>query len=218
MPSISEAHQMTIKRPQGSTLWLGALLTVMTGGTATLAVAQTEEPQIYACVAKGLLGIGKGTIRVVHDPTQCGPNEDPLTWNQQGIQGPPGLQGPRGEQGVQGIPGPQGTQGPTGPQGPMGERGERGETGPEGLQGPPGVSGYEQVVVGQEIGPLAYISLIATCPPGKVVLGGGWYNGWRELVAIRSGPMETNAWEVIIQNYAEVPRGASVWAICADAH
>jgi len=58
-----------------------------------------------------------GNVRIVdlsgdHRLGECLPNETPLTWNREGIQGPAGPQGPQG------------------PQGPKGEKGDPGPAGP----------------------------------------------------------------------------------------
>jgi hypothetical protein len=131
------------------------------------AVQEPAEGLVHACVSEGLLGIGEGTIRVVEDPSECRPGEDPLSWNQQGIQGDPG---PQGE------PGPQGPVGPSGPTGPHGPTGPQGEPGPEGPQGPPGpVEGptiVRQVEHINQSGIENPVFGTAACPPGKHISGG----------------------------------------------
>jgi hypothetical protein len=101
------------------------------GAVVVLGQSQPGAAIIHACVSKGLLGLGKGAIRIVDGPQACLAGEDPLEWNQKGPQGPQGIQGPpgpQGEQGVQGIAGPtgaqgiQGADGPPGPEGPAGGR------------------------------------------------------------------------------------------------
>jgi hypothetical protein len=80
-----------------------------------------------------------------------------------------------------GPQGPQGAQGPAGPQGPKGDpgaKGDPGQTGQQGLQGDrglPGVSGYERVTVDKLSNPnlSVFTSATATCPAGKVAVGGG---------------------------------------------
>jgi hypothetical protein len=71
-----------------------------------------------------------------------------------------------------------GSAGPPGPQGPQGLKGDSGPSGEQGLQGErglPGVSGYEQVSVDQVSNPnvSVFTSAKATCPTGKVAVGGG---------------------------------------------
>jgi hypothetical protein len=107
----------------------------LVGAGVVMAQTQPSPAVIHACVSKGLLGLAKGTIRIVDGPQACVASEDPLTWNQegprgpQGIQGPPGPQGAQGLQGIQGPPGPQGIQGNDGPPGPEGPAGGRPVTG-----------------------------------------------------------------------------------------
>jgi hypothetical protein len=48
-------------------------------GGAAVAVSDDPVPQIHACVSRGLLGLGKGTIRVVSAPSACTSGEDALT-------------------------------------------------------------------------------------------------------------------------------------------
>ena len=83
------------------------------------------------------------------------------------------LQGPRGPRGATGL---QGEHGATGEQGPKGDQGTQG---PQGATGPPGsmISKIDRVV-----GPIVTVGLasadyntsIAQCPPGDIVLSGGW--------------------------------------------
>src|SRR5436190_1555511 len=94
-------------------------------------------------------------------------------------QGATGAQGPPGPAGPPGAPGATGAQGPPGPAGPQGAPGAPGAPGPAGPQGPAGVSGWQLV-----LSPPVLISSTlfspgegqasADCPPGKLVLGGGW--------------------------------------------
>jgi hypothetical protein len=79
---------------------------------------------------------------------------------------PPDVQPAIGPAGLDGLPG---MPGPAGPTGPQGIRGPQGATGPQGAAGPAGVSGYE--IVEAPISPTT--NSVATCPAGKVVIGGG---------------------------------------------
>jgi hypothetical protein len=63
-----------------------------------------------------------------------------------------------------GVPGPVGPAGPTGPAGPAGPRGPRGV---------PGVSGLERVDASTAATSSNTKSVVATCPSGKRVVGGG---------------------------------------------
>jgi len=120
------------------------LALVLLGFSATWAFAQVAsgDGTIYACMIPS-----DGTIRIVADLASCKKNEQQLSWNILGPQGPQGEAGPAGSQGPQGEPGPAGPEGPAGPQGPtgltgpQGEQGLQGETGPAGPQGPMGGAG-----------------------------------------------------------------------------
>jgi hypothetical protein len=88
-----------------------------------------------------------GTMRIVSSPTQCSSSlETPLQWNMAGAQGVPGLQGAMGE---------------------------KGDTGLQGVPGIAGISGYEMVTNTLERDNPSH-TLLIDCPPGKVVLGGGY--------------------------------------------
>lgn len=100
---------------------------------------------IYACVHQGSL-----FPRIVGPNETCRNNEQLITWNIQGPQGPAGLQGPQGLPGAdgaqgpagpQGLPGTDGAPGAQGPAGPPGPAGPEGAQGPSGAQGPQGLPG-----------------------------------------------------------------------------
>jgi hypothetical protein len=96
-------------------------------------------------------------------------------------------------------------QGPAGPPAPAGAEGEQGLPGP---QGPPGLSG--RVVVQQSANSTG--AALAECPPGKVVLGGG-YSGAPD--ATFNGPAEAlnagQGWLVI----GTAGASFTAYAICA---
>ena len=96
---------------------------------------------------------------------------------------PPGPVGPQGGQGPQGPTGSTGPVGPTGAapsgptgapggSGPTGLRGPRGPSGPEGSAGPSGFLPVEGGVL--SVGPGQEGTATAACPPGEVVVGGGF--------------------------------------------
>jgi hypothetical protein len=95
------------------------------------------------------------------------------------IAGPPG---PKGDTGVAGPPGPKGETGSVGPQGPKGDtgpagspglKGDAGGPGPQGPAGQNGVSGLEIVKASSPNDDAPSKSATASCPSGKVVIGGG---------------------------------------------
>jgi hypothetical protein len=67
------------------------------------------------------------------------------------------------------------TQGPQGPQGETGTTGPEGQQGQQGIQGPAGIFGLQHVI-GIRVSVLRGSSGVATatCPTGKVVIGGGF--------------------------------------------
>jgi Collagen triple helix repeat (20 copies) len=103
-------------------------------------------------------------------------------------------------------PGPQGPQGPQGLQGPKGDSGPTGQQGLQGERGLPGLSGYEQVTVDKQTNPNVSIftAATATCPTGKVAVGGGG----EILEPTRAGP------NVALD--ASRPTSPSTWM--AEAH
>ncbi len=92
--------------------------------TATVAVAQVTSTTdvISACVHRN------GSIRIVVDDEPCGRNEQPVSWNKQGLPGAVGPVGPSGPVGPAGASGPAGPAGDQGPAGPKGEPGIGGPT------------------------------------------------------------------------------------------
>lgn len=62
---------------------------------------------------------------------------------------------------------------PRGPQGPAGPAGAQGPAGPQGAQGAAGVSGLQKVFTTGAASSVNAKSLTATCPAGKVAIGGG---------------------------------------------
>ncbi len=120
--------------------------------------------------------------------------------------GPAGITGPAG---AQGLPGPQGVGGPQGVQGPPGV--------------PGGVAGLQRVTrqVTFTLGRNDSRGLTATCPAGKVVIGGAAGTGDPTFAIISSGPgpNATTQWSANFWNTASNTRtrSASVTAICAFA-
>ncbi|HEX3567874.1 MAG TPA: hypothetical protein VHU17_21095 [Acidimicrobiales bacterium] len=95
-----------------------------------------------------------------------------------------GSRGPEGPAGPRGLPGPTGPQGPIGPAGAAGAKGlagAPGAPGPAGPAGPKGASGVtsSSVVQGTAVSSIAdptvgtITSATASCPAGRVLLGGG---------------------------------------------
>lgn len=217
--------------------WLVGGLVAGVAATGIVMIVQAAIPDpnsvIHACYR------GNGNLRLV-DKSSCVSNETPVSWNQtgpqgpQGVPGPQGIAGPQGEAGPQGVPGPQGTPGPQGvagpqgTQGPQGVAGTQGASGPEGPpgpqgqpgvpgpSGPAGVSGYEIVNTMGTLPTNGSVSVVATCPSGKRVLGGGYVVPSEADTAPLSRPEADNAWRVDFKSNGGSGT-ASVYAICAAA-
>jgi hypothetical protein len=102
---------------------------------------------------------------------------------------------------------------PAGPQGPKGDTGDRG---PQGLQGEPGATGVAGYEIVESISPASSVdskARAATCPAGKLAVGGGAFllGDFSGHVALdRSEPVGDHAWEAQAQEL--VPVGLT-WAI-----
>lgn len=118
--------------------------------------------------------------------------------------------------------------GDTGPTGPAGASGGAGPSGPA---GPAGVSGYEIVEASAAMAPQAIaIHQAAFCPPGKKVLGGGWYaidQNQRLNITLGniSAPLAPTqyesryGWDVVVgPSNSGVPATVTVYAICANTN
>ena len=115
--------------------------------------------------------------------------------------GSTGPQGPTGAQGARGFPGPTGPQGPVGATGPAGAPGPKGATGPEGPAGTGTGSSRRaltsSVVEGTPVTSAASpatgttVSATATCPTGRVLLGGGAQVANGELTVLPSASTST---------------------------
>ena len=125
-----------------------------------------------AGVINGCFDKNNGQLRVIDAQATAGclKPETAISWNQIGPQGEQGIQGPVGPQGSQGTQGPIGVPGQTGATGATGPAGPTGATGATGASAG---SGY-QIVTGSVSRPNAITAASATCPAGKVVVGGGY--------------------------------------------
>lgn len=195
---------------------VGAAGILLLGLTAAMASASVPAADgiIYGCYTTGT-----GQLRVIDsDVGQCKNNETAVHWNQQGPRGPRGPEGPQGPQGEQGEPGADGADGARGPAGPVGETGATGRAGPAGPAGPTGVSGHQIVSRGVDIAGRAYMGTAVYCPDNKLVLGGGYSGGARELQLRESGrKLNANSWYVTVENTGLVARRVVVYAVCAVA-
>jgi hypothetical protein len=124
-----------------------------------------------------------------------------------GAQGPQGAQGPVGAAGPVGPQGAQGWQGLVGPEGPEG---------PAGPQGPPWITGYEIVTVFVDNDWIDNEEdVIATCPDGKTILGGGHQLNPMVGRIRESRPTDDGSgWRVFVQNVGASSPHVGSWAIC----
>lgn len=171
-----------------------------------------DDPEvIYACYVPG-----SGSLYRIKadDPTETckSPNHDELHWNVVGLEGP---QGPQGPIGPVGVAGPQGAQGPLGSAGPAGTAGPLGAQGPTGAAG---ISGYEVVTVQVEHPFESFDEIVvAHCPAGKKVIGGGYKLDPMVGRVQRNNPDAGNdGWYVWIDNLALNTPTVAAYAICAN--
>ena len=176
-----------------------------------------ESDVIYACFIQG-----SGTIYRIKttDPAETckSPNHVPLQWLVDGPQGPQGPAGPEGPQGPQGPAGPIGPAGEqAGPAGPVGETGAQGPVGPAGDRGPGGSAGIEVVEVSVGNAFLATDqSVLAQCPAGKKVIGGGFVQNPAAGKVGESRPTSDNTgWFVYANNLGASTPDIKAFAICA---
>ena len=219
---------------------VGAVVATALAGTVAWAAIPDAGGVVHTCYSKG-----QGTWRPIDFPAEsCRAGETQLDVNQkgvkgdtgpqgpegppgpkgdkgdQGIQGLQGIQGPKGDQGQQGLQGDKGDQGIQGPKGDQGVQGPKGDPGSQGPAGPGGVSGWEIVSIRPQVGPFSFGGGVATCPAGKVVIGGGvdsdeiLDNDYYSIV--ESHPYGNNGWRGTVGNTdlanSAFPR---IYAICA---
>ena len=140
---------------------VGALVGAFVASAASVALTQSSETVITACVDRR-----NGDVRI--DAACNARREVPLSWNQAGPDGPQGAIGPIGPAGATGP------QGETGPQGPQGERGPVGPAGPQGLQGIQGPAGESfPTLIGWAAFPPVYASLTDCSRPFVERMGEG---------------------------------------------
>jgi hypothetical protein len=142
-----------------------------------------------------------------------GPKGDP---GPQGSKGDPGGPGPKGDLGAQGPQGDPGLQGVKGDTGLQGVKGDKGEPGGQGLQGPTGPSGF-QVVVGTpfSLAPGQTGSGDVSCPPAKVVLGGGFSAGAYVTVATSRPAAFNIGWHLVVKNVDNQAGVVTPYATCS---
>ena len=129
-----------------------------------------------------------------------------------------GPQGPKGDKGDAGAQGPKGDTGPTGPPGSPGPQGVQGVPGPQGIQGPPGgVANYAKAVSDTVTVSTSGsgTTLTVDCPPGRVVLGGGFDATSSNVIVLRSRPTDDNRGWRVVARASNSGHRISAYAICA---
>jgi hypothetical protein len=109
------------------------------------------------------------------------------------------LRGPKGKKGAKGPRGPKGAAGPVGPKGTFGAVIP--------VDGP-------SVTLCSETASCAVQGATASCPPGTIVVGGGWKGGGIETFFPYSAPVG-NSWSIIAVNWYGNPTVTPV-AMCAS--
>ena len=145
-----------------------------------------------------------------------------------GATGPKGDAGATGPKGDTGAVGPKGDAGASGPQGPTGEAGSpgaigpMGPIGPQGIQGMPGVSGYEVVFTpftSFTVNGNQTVALNATCPAGKVAIGGGFdlSGNTPPLSPVASFPFSADTWRLLVRlsQISAATFQVRAYAVCA---
>lgn len=199
-------------------------ISLMSLGVWTYTLA--EGSTISACVSKtgAIYMSGEGFLL-----KKCVKTDQILSWNiagQPGPKGDAGIQGQQGETGVPGEPGLVGLPGKPGEQGLTGESGLQGDVGPMGPQGNNGGTAQlnSQIIEGDIVyfdGEFASvnggtfiarrgdrITASATCPDGKVLLGGG---GSVHGFPGQAGWGPSSNYSVVLQE--SYPSNSATWTI-----
>ncbi len=107
------------------------------------------------------------------------------------------------------LPASLGQVGPTGPQGPAGPQGPKGDAGAAGL------SAVEVVTSSASAAAGAFGGDSATCPNGKIVLGGGVSSANVDVYVTASQPIGTTAWSGRVYNASAASASVTTYAVCA---
>jgi hypothetical protein len=142
---------------------------------------------VSACAARS------GEVRVIDASAEsCTNRETALSWAQippAGAKGDIGATGRKGDPGDRGAPGAKGYTGDGGPLGPAG---------PRGPQGPPGSANYRTTWSAYtDMGSLEDVTVIATCPAGTKVAGGGHIVDENTYVMVSEPTSDFSGWRII---------------------
>jgi hypothetical protein len=103
---------------------------------------------------------------------------------------------------------------PSGPAGPAGPAGPTGPTGPAGPTGAPGLSGVQVVTASDTVNPSTFGGVPATCPAGKVPIGGGVQTGNLNLNITTTRP-DGSGWGGRAYNSGGAALSMTTYAVCA---
>jgi hypothetical protein len=157
-------------------------------GLAAADASTTSGAQLHACAVRTT-----GALRLLTPSAggvrgHCRSTEAPASWNQAGPQGPQGVQGPQGLPGEKGAP------------------------------GAAGVSGYTYVQGSPtSIAAGSFGTADATCPSGKVPVGGG-YTVTDSLTILGDAPIPLGGWFVQATNPGTTPVSVTAFALCVNAN
>ena len=103
---------------------------------------------------------------------------------------------------------------PSGATGPAGPAGPTGPAGPAGPTGAPGLSGVQVVTADATVNPSTFGGVPATCPAGKVPIGGGVNTANLNFNITTSRP-EGNGWGGRAYNSGGAALSMTTYAVCA---
>lgn len=211
-------HTHVPARRRALALLLSSALVAPAVHAAPMRASRTFDPEtIYACVIPGSGAMYR--IKATDPSETCrSPSHLQLQWQVTGPGGDQGPQGPEGPAGAEGPPGPVGPAGPAGPQGAVGPAGPQGPTGAQGPAGPSGFSGVERVLTQVQNAYLATSeTVVASCPAGKKVLGGGAaFDPIIGRLAQSRPSADRTAWIAVFENLGASTPWLNAYAFCAS--
>jgi hypothetical protein len=115
----------------------------------------------------------------------------------------------------QSLHGSQGPQGPAGPAGAQGPAGTQGAAGPAGIASVKSALGPKTTQCPYGGGACQVATSTATCPPGSVVVGGGFSAGSIDNITLYAGAANSTSYAVIADNEYSGSNTIQAQAICA---
>jgi hypothetical protein len=220
LPALADSsHQpmITAARPEGALLHIsgfnfGGGTPAVTLGGLPLTLAFTTATSIDAVLPGMAPGTYLLTLAIGSKADSRRVNDDGSKYDEFWVTiGAAGAQGPAGRDGVDGATGPVGPQGPAGAAGATGATGAQGPVGATGPQGPAGVTTPTTFRVEAHSAAIPaghFGNVIAECPAGSVVTGGGFLS----LGEIIASAQDGNGWYVSGQIADHLANGAPIVA------